>query len=65
MLRAIRVAAITGSTIRAAIRRIPTIRIETATVVAASTASTMFRNGDGDAGDAAPSSSSATPASAR
>ena len=37
MLRAIRVAAITGNTIRAAIRRMPTIRIETATVVAAST----------------------------
>ena len=52
MLRAIRVAAITGSTISAAISRIPTIRIETATVVAASTASTTLRNGDGDSGDA-------------
>ena len=52
MLRAIRVAAITGSTISAAIRRMPTIRIETATVVAASTARTTFRNATGTPGDA-------------
>ena len=38
MLRAIRPAAITGSTIRAATSRTPTIRIDSATVVAASTA---------------------------
>ena len=65
MLRATRVAAITGSTISAAISRIPTIRIETATVVAASTASTTLRKATGTPATRAPSSSSATPASAR
>ena len=65
MLRAIRVAAITGNTIRAAIRRMPTIRIETATVVAASTVRTTFRNETGTPATRAPSSSSATAASAR
>ena len=42
MLQAIRCAAITGSTISAAISRIPTILIEIATVRAASTATVMF-----------------------
>ena len=52
MLQATRVAAITGSTISAAISRIPTIRIETATVSAASTASDDVEARDRHAGDA-------------
>ena len=52
MLQAIRVAAITGSTISAAIRRMPTIRIETATVVAASTVEDDVQERDRHARDA-------------
>ena len=65
MLQAIREAAITGSTISAAIRSTPTIRIETATVVAASTTRTTFSAATGTPATRAPSSSSAIPASAR
>ena len=43
MLQASRLAAVTGRTISAAMSRTPTIRIDTATVVAASTATTRFR----------------------
>ena len=57
-LQATRLAAITGSTISAAIRRMPTIRIETATVSAASTATTTFSRVTGTPATRLPSSSS-------
>ena len=57
-LHATRLAAITGSTISAAIRRIPTMRIETATVSAASTATTRLSRVTGTPATRLPSSSS-------
>ena len=57
-LQATRFAAITGSTISAAIRRMPTIRIETATVSAASTATTTLSRVTGTPATRLPSSSS-------
>ena len=51
MLHAIRPAALTGSTMSAATRRIPTTRIESATVTAASAATTMFSASDRHPGD--------------
>jgi hypothetical protein len=65
MLVAIRVAATTGSTISAAISRIPTIRIETATVRAARTATTTLSAPTGTPATRAPSSSMTTAARAR
>ena len=65
MLRAIRVAAMTGGTISAAISRIPTIRVETATVIAVGPASATFRKAAGTPPTRATSSSSATAASTR
>jgi hypothetical protein len=65
MLQVMRVAAITGSTISAAIRRMPTMRIESATVRAVSTARTMLRTPIGTPATRAPSSSSTTAARAR
>ena len=50
-LHATRFAAITGSTISAAIRRMPTIRIDTATVRAASTATTTLSARDRNSRD--------------
>jgi hypothetical protein len=57
MLQATREAAETGSTISAAIRRTPTMRIETATVSAASTATTALSSPIGAPATRAPSSS--------
>ena len=51
MLQATRLAAMTGSTISAAISRMPTIRIESATVSAASTARTTLSSADRHTGD--------------
>jgi hypothetical protein len=65
MLHASRPAALTGSTIRAATRRIPTTRIESATVTAVSAASAMFRLPIGTPATRAPSSSITTAANAR
>jgi hypothetical protein len=62
-LKATRVAAITGSTIRAAISRRPTIRIESATVSAASAATTMLSAPVGTPATRAPSSSRTVAAS--
>ena len=64
-LHAIRCAAITGSTISAAIRRMPTMRIEIAIVSAASTEMTAFSTGTGSPATRAPSSSIETASSAR
>jgi hypothetical protein len=65
MLRATRLAATTGSTIRAATRRTPTIRIETPTVTPTSPAITMLSLATGSPAAFAPSSSRTTAASAR
>src|SRR5919109_1405139 len=60
MLQARRDAAITGSTMSAAIRRIPTMRMETAIVTPASAASRTFRRVTGIPLTRAPSASSET-----
>jgi hypothetical protein len=65
MLQASRLAAVTGSTINAAINKTPTTRIETATVIAARIVTTRLRNVIGTPATRAPSSSSTSPASAR
>ena len=65
MLHARRVAAVTGSTISAAMRRTPTICIDRATVSAASTARITFRVPIGTPATRAPSSSRTAAASAR
>ncbi len=65
MLHATRCAAITGTTISAAISRIPTILIEIPIVSAASIETTPFRSGTGRPATRAPSSSIATASSAR
>ena len=65
MLVPIRPAAMTGRTISAAMSRMPTIRIETATVTPASAASATFRSPIGSPLTRAPSSSSATATSPR
>ena len=54
MLHATRLAALTGSTMSAATSRIPTTRIESATVTAASAASATFSGRDRYPGDARP-----------
>src|SRR5919197_1452784 len=64
-LHATRCAAATGSTISAAIKRIPTMRIETPIVSAASIDTSPFKSGTGSPATTAPSSSSATATSAR
>src|SRR5439155_1387303 len=64
-LHATRCAATTGSTIRAAINRIPTMRIETPIVSAASIETSPFRSGTGRPATTAPSSSRATATSSR
>lgn len=65
MLRATLPAAITGRTMSAAIRRMPTIRIESAIVTPASPATTTLSAPTGTPATRAPSSSMTTPASAR
>ena len=65
MLHAMRPAALTGSTISAATSRIPTTRIESATVTAASAASATLSVPIGTPATRAPSSSMTTPANAR
>ena len=64
-LHAIRCAAITGTTINAAISRIPTMRIEIPIVSAASRETAPFRTGTGRPLTRAPSSSIATASSER
>ena len=65
MLHATRPAALTGRTISAATRRIPTTRIESAIVTAASAARAMLRAPMGAPATRAPSSSTMTAANAR
>ena len=65
MLHATRPAALTGRTMRAATRRIPTTRIESAIVTAASAARAMLREPMGTPATRAPSSSTMTAANAR
>ena len=65
MLHASGIAALTGSTISAAIRRTPTMRIESATVTAASAATRHSERATGTPATRAPSSSSTTAQSAR
>ena len=65
MLHAIRPAALTGSTISAATSRIPTTRIESATVTAASAARATLSEPIGTPATRAPSSSTMTAANAR
>ena len=60
MLQAIRDAAITGSTISAAISRIPTMRIDSAIVTAASATVSEFSADTGSPATRAPSSSTTT-----
>lgn len=65
MLRAILPAAIAGRTMSAAMRRMPTTRIESAMVTPASPATTTLSAATGTPATRAPSSSITTPASAR
>ena len=65
MLHAMRDAAITGRTINAAISKIPTTRIDTAIVTAASAAVSAFSHGTGSPATRALSSSTTTATSAR
>ena len=65
MLAATRPAAMTGSTMSAAMRRMPTIRIESAIVTPARPATTTFSAATGTPATRAPSSSITTAASAR
>jgi hypothetical protein len=64
-LQPMRPAAITGSTISAAIKRIPTMRIETAIVTAASAAVSVFSTPTGSPATRAPSASTTTATSGR
>ena len=64
-LQATRCAAITGSTISAAIRRMPTMRMETPIVSAASIDTRAFSDATGSPATRAPSSSSETAISPR
>ena len=65
MLHAIRAAALTGSTISAATKRIPTTRIESATVTAVRVASATLSVPIGTPATRAPSSSMTIAANAR
>ena len=65
MLQATRPAAITGSTISAAISRIPTTRMESAIVTAASAAVSALSGATGSPATRAPSSSTTTATSGR
>ena len=65
MLQATRPDAITGRTISAAMRRMPTICIESPIVRPASPATSTFSGATGTPATSAPSSSTTTPASAR